>query len=73
MIGLIAQEVEEIVPELVFTNPVDGFKGVHYEKTVALLIEGMKEQQSKLDELSQEIIELKKLLKTRSGHNIGED
>ncbi len=73
MIGLIAQEVEDIVPELVFTNPVDGFKGVHYEKAVALLIEGMKEQQLKIDELSQEIFKLKNLLKTRSEHKVSED
>ena len=31
-LGMVAQEVEEIFPRLVFTNPVDGYKGIHYDK-----------------------------------------
>ncbi len=48
-IGLIAQEVEEIVPELVFTNELDGYKGVHYQEVVALLIEAIKEQHLEIE------------------------
>jgi len=59
-IGLIAQEVEKVVPELVFTNPVDGYKGVHYDKVVALLIEAMKGQQIQIEALQKEV---KRLLK----------
>ena len=40
--GLIAQEVEKIFPYLVQTRD-SGYKALHYERLVALLIEGIKE------------------------------
>jgi hypothetical protein len=43
-IGLIAQEVEEIFPELVAKDE-RGYKGIAYSKLTAVLIEAMKEQQ----------------------------
>jgi hypothetical protein len=48
--GVIAQEVEQVVPELVFTD-ADGIKSVAYANTVALLIEAIKEQQVQINEL----------------------
>jgi hypothetical protein len=48
--GTIAQEVETVVPELVFTDE-NGIKSVAYANTVALLIEAIKEQQTQIDEL----------------------
>ena len=54
-IGVIAQEVEKILPEIVATR-ADGFKAVKYEKIVPLLIEAIKAQQA-------EIEQMKKLLK----------
>jgi hypothetical protein len=44
-IGFIAQEVESIVPELTFVNnnSPEKYMGVHYENTVALLVEAIKE------------------------------
>ena len=53
-IGVIAQEVEEVLPELVTTRD-NGYKAVKYEKMVALLIEGMKEQQQQINELKEQI------------------
>lgn len=53
-IGVIAQEVEKVLPELVTTRD-NGYKAVKYEKIVALLIEGIKAQQSKIDSLENEI------------------
>jgi len=53
-IGVIAQEVEKVLPEVVATRD-DGFKAVKYEKLVALLIEAVKEQQSTIDTLVSEI------------------
>lgn len=41
-IGLIAQEVEEILPELIQTDS-EGYKSVEYSKVTALLIEAIKE------------------------------
>ena len=57
-IGLIAQQVEEVVPEVVRekTN-IDGdtFKSVNYEHLVGVLIEAMKEQQKQIDELKSKL------------------
>lgn len=58
-IGVIAQEVEEIVPELVSTNE-EGYKSVAYANTVALLIEAVKEQQAQIEELKLKVLEMEK-------------
>jgi len=51
-IGLIAQEVEEVMPFMVRTASDEmGTKSVNYQNMVALLIEAMKEQQEQIDEL----------------------
>jgi hypothetical protein len=52
--GLIAQEVEQVVPEVVRTQ-TDGKKAIAYANLVALLIEAFKEQQVKINELEQYI------------------
>lgn len=52
--GLIAQEVELIVPEVVQTNE-KGLKGIAYQNLISLLIEGMKEQQQQIITLQQQI------------------
>ncbi|MBF0198783.1 MAG: tail fiber domain-containing protein [Planctomycetes bacterium] len=52
-IGLIAQQVEEKYPELVYTG-ADGRKLLHYDKISAILIKGMQEQQSQIQELKKE-------------------
>jgi len=49
-IGVIAQEVESILPDIVVTRH-NGYKGVQYEKLVALLIEAIKELKSEIEEL----------------------
>ena len=53
-IGVIAQEVEKVVPEVVHTGS-DGYKGVEYSKLVPLLIEAIKEQQETISALSQQV------------------
>jgi len=49
-VGVIAQEIEAVLPEVVVTRD-NGYKAVRYEKIVALLIEAIKDQQSQIDEL----------------------
>ena len=49
-IGLIAQEVEKVLPGVVITDK-DGFKSVEYSKLVAVLIEAVKEQQATIEQL----------------------
>jgi Chaperone of endosialidase len=48
--GLIAQEVELVMPELVGTD-ASGFKSVAYGNLIPLLIEALKAQQAEIDEL----------------------
>ncbi len=55
-VGLIAQEVEKVLPQVVQTGE-DGYKAIDYAKIVPLLVEGIKEQQKQIDEL-------KKLIQT---------
>jgi putative lipoic acid-binding regulatory protein len=57
-IGVIAQEIEEIVPELV--TEYDNIKSVSYGNITALLIEAIKEQQDQINNLKKEVEELKK-------------
>lgn len=49
-VGLVAQEVEKIVPEVVSEGP-NGYKAIDYAKLVPLLIEAIKSQQQQIDEL----------------------
>jgi len=58
--GLIAQDVEKVFPELVKINETTGLKSVQYGNLVAPLIEAIKEQQKQIDQLKEEIEELRK-------------
>ena len=61
-IGVIAQEVEKIIPELVNTNKdQDGedTKSVSYGNMVAVLIEAIKEQNEVINKMKKEIDDLK--------------
>ena len=51
-IGVIAQEVERVLPDLVETREYNGYKAVKYEKLIAVLINA-------INELAQEVKELK--------------
>jgi hypothetical protein len=55
IIGLIAEDVEPIVPEVVKTFD-EGIMGISYCHLVALLIEAIKEQQAQIDSLKQAIV-----------------
>ena len=50
--GFIAQELEEIFPEAVYTLP-NGKKAIAYSEIIPLLVEAIKEQQNEIDELKQ--------------------
>ena len=55
--GVIAQEVEKVLPEVVGENE-EGIKNVAYGNMVGLLIEGMKEQQEIIRSLASRITDL---------------
>jgi hypothetical protein len=56
-IGVIAQEIEAVIPEVVTTRDT-GFKAVKYEKIVPLLIEAIKDQQIQIEELKELVNQL---------------
>ena len=60
-IGFIAQELENVVPEVVVTGS-DGYKAVAYDKITAVLTEAIKEQQKQIESQQKEIDELKTLV-----------
>ncbi len=63
-IGLIAQDVEKIYPELVRTDE-NGYKAVSYEKLTVILLESIKEQQKQIDEQKERIEKLEELIKEK--------
>jgi hypothetical protein len=67
-IGFIAQEIEEVVPEIVseqemlvgeFQDKDEKAKTVAYGQVTALLVEAVKEQQNQIEYLKSELIKLK--------------
>jgi hypothetical protein len=70
-VGMIAQEVEELLPELVFEterNTLEGqesnkIKSLDYSKIVAVLIEAIKEQQTYIKEQDKRIFALEEKIK----------
>lgn len=53
-IGVIAQEVASVLPELARTNE-DGYMSVRHQGLTAVLIEAIKEQQKQIDELKKQL------------------
>jgi len=62
-IGLIAQDVESEFPEAVKTTE-EGYKAVSYEKLIPVLLEAIKEQQTRIDALQIRVRELSDEIKS---------
>ena len=60
-VGVLAQEVQKVVPELVEYDEVNDRYSVKYGNTVALLIEAIKELKAEKDQLSKDVIELRNM------------
>lgn len=63
--GLIAQEVEKILPELVSQGAEEngkvGYKGINYTGLIPILIRGMQEQQAEIESLKKKLSEFEAL------------
>ena len=67
-IGVIAQEVEKLFPEMVYTDE-EGYKSVDYSRLTPVLIEAVKElseenrkQQQEIDEIKNQLESIQSLL-----------
>ena len=59
-IGFIAQDVEKIIPQIVRSTDKEGSYSMSYSRITALLVEGIKEQQSQIENLKKALANLKK-------------
>lgn len=57
--GLVAQEVEKVLPNIVSTDN-DGYKSVNYNELIPLLLQTVQEQGKKIEELQKALQHLKK-------------
>ena len=53
-VGVIAQEIQKVLPEAIRTNET-GYLSVRYEKIIPLLIEAIKDLKKEIDELKQTV------------------
>jgi hypothetical protein len=60
-IGFIAQDLEEVIPEIVFTDD-EGWKSVNYGQMVSLGIGGIQEQKRRVDSIYERINKLKQII-----------
>jgi hypothetical protein len=59
-LGLIAQEVEKVFPEIIHSDGEDDSKTLNYSGMIGVLVEAINEQQMHINKLTDEINELKK-------------
>lgn len=57
--GVIAQEIEKVLPEVV-KEDADGIKAVNYSEIIPVLIEAIKEQQKQIEQLKGQVANLQK-------------
>lgn len=72
-IGLIAQEVESIIPEAVSYSEVGKIKMIDYNMLIPVLVKAIQEQQSSIETLQAEIKNLKSGKENSKGVNISTD
>lgn len=61
--GFMAQELELVIPEAVFTNDSTEIKSINYNSVMAYMVEAIKEQQSQIDDLISTILELEAIIR----------
>jgi len=54
-VGVIAQEVEEVLPELISVRSDNGTKSVNYNGLVGVLVEAVKELSTRVEHLESQL------------------
>jgi Chaperone of endosialidase len=67
--GLIAEEVADVLPELVYRNAAGKAEGVRYDELTPLLLNEVKQQRKQLQNLTRQLAELKSLVATMSNQS----
>lgn len=65
--GLLAQDVEKIIPEAVFTNDSTKSKLLNYNSIIPYLVEAIKEQQKQIKELSNMVRSFQNVMSGNNG------
>jgi len=60
--GFIAQELESVIPEAVYSNDTTKSKSLSYNSIIPYLVEAIKEQQIKIVDLTNKLTEIEELL-----------
>jgi len=72
-LGLVAQEVKEVVKEVVIVGDDENQTlGLNYSELIPVLIKGMQEQQKQIETQQKEIYELKSLVNTLVANQNGQ-
>ena len=61
-IGLIAQDVEEVLPEAAHTWKETGYKTIKYDKLVPVLVEALKAEMNKTEDLENRLAKLERII-----------
>jgi hypothetical protein len=56
--GFIAQEVEQVMPEAVHTDPQSGMKSVYYDQVIPVLVEALKAHRDQLNAMDEQLDEI---------------
>jgi hypothetical protein len=67
-LGLLAQEVQPIIPEVIANDGQNGVLGMNYAELVPVLINAIKEQQQQIDAIQNRITDLKKIIPATASH-----
>ena len=59
-LGFVAQDLEQVLPQLVQTEPDTGLKTVGYSGVIPVLVEAIKAQQRQIDALKAEVESLRR-------------
>lgn len=59
--GFIAQELEKVYPDMVFTDE-DGLKSIFYTELIPVLLEAVKAQQAQIERQNKQLLEIEKRL-----------